>query len=334
MVMVRSLLRTERNSCLASSRCRYATTSLSPNNYSIPAQLQQWLDHEPGTYNQPYLLSSTKSVESTRLPVYGSSSQLATWQGTGPQAQMSQNLDPVPTVAHHGGFSMPDLDPDQDSPQQNLCQLEESSRAVFPTTLSTLSSNTHAAHDNTLDDIFARHRLEIQLADEKIQRLKKQNNELEETIRQLTEKAHTPNIDPALFVTHIRTDTNNSTDSDLSGITAPDPENPGSLEQLIADVDSDEIDDDSTQDTYNVEFLLCPREDGIVPRAIQGMPSVDSGCGTNKTDSNTPQHVRPSDTMKSRFPRGWPIYRPNDCQWRVGRTSSEKTSYPQYFLRW
>jgi hypothetical protein len=145
-------------------------------------------------------------------------------------------------------------------------------------------------------------------AEKKAQKLEKQCNEqlsiihrLRGTVspsRLMSPRSADDKANPALFSTPVRTDTGGSTESDLSGITAPDPGDPGTVEDFIADVQSNAI-NESEQDLHGVQYLLEAEEDSSIPRAEHAKRSLDSGYGTNRTDDGANQFVRPSDTILS-----------------------------------
>jgi hypothetical protein len=154
-----------------------------------------------------------------------------------------------------------------------------------------------------IDELFAQLRLsekKARLAEEKAQSIEEENRELKETCkRQLIvignlSEGRPPNvvipfsqpkdgIDPALFTTPARSNTRESTDSDVSGIATQDEPKTVSIDEFLADFP--DYPPDLSQDTQGVHYLT---EKNTIPHTEQGQPSTagDSGYGTNPANKS------------------------------------------------
>ncbi|KAE9987779.1 hypothetical protein EG328_001594 [Venturia inaequalis] len=128
--------------------------------------------------------------------------------------------------------------------------------------------------------------------EEENRRLKEQNKHLQnKSLKDQQPTTPVPILPPA------RSNTESSTASFLNGIAERDTPNPGTLEQFNSDLSAELIiteEEEPAQHFLQVVHYLPNLELGV-PRALQGMPSVDSGYGTNTTDGC----VDPRDTVFS-----------------------------------
>jgi hypothetical protein len=139
-------------------------------------------------------------------------------------------------------------------------------------------------------------------AEQRIQKLEKQCKMQSKIIDDLvrtqplkqTNSASNSNneIEPALSSTFTRTDTDHSTESYLSGISERDPHTLPTVEGFNADLASIQAQVPRQESSQGFQYVQ-PELDLAIPRATQGMPSVDSGY------ESIPRFVNPSDTLKS-----------------------------------
>lgn len=162
--------------------------------------------------------------------------------------------------------------------------------AAFP------PSPLHQNSDANFLDLWTR----LHKVEEENRRLKEQRKHLLNIIEELSlreQQPTTPSENPVPIPPPARSNTESSTDSFLSGIAECDTPNPGTLEQFNSDLSSEliitEEEEPAQHFTRGVHYL--PDLELGVPRALQGMPSVDSGYGTNTTDGC----VDPRDTVFS-----------------------------------
>lgn len=219
-------------------------------------------------------------LEGSNLPY------LAQWQLQSPQMSASQeNLWSSPPVQNYGEENLHGLmarlhliEAENRRVREEKQQLEEENRQLKE--LTTIQAQREQKHLNIIDKMISNLALH----------------------QSTTSGAESKDIEkPTSVSTPTRSNTDNSTASDLSGIAERDPHSLGTVEEFNKDLASD-LFDEPEQELRDVQYL--PEMELGVPRALQGMPSVDSGYGTNKTDDSAPQFVKPSDTMRSPMDMG------------------------------